>query len=257
MSFILDALKKSEIERQRQAVPGLMDARPAAPRKRFPLWAAALCALLGINIVVLAFVLTRGPAPTGREPPGVAPAAKGLAADAARPAVGSAGHIESASPAQVTPPVAPPPVAEPRPDHFSPMDSTTAYAPEVPPMGASPTEVAPLAVPHPHANRLGSADEALRPAAHPADPVLTHEDGGADTEALPSINEINLNGQVAEMHLDVHVYATRPADRFVYVNMRRYREGETLAEGPVVERIRRDGVVLDYRGVRFLLPRQQ
>jgi general secretion pathway protein B len=242
MSFILDALKKSELERQRQATPGLMDAPPAAPRARFPLWAVALCALLGINIiVVLAFVLTRGSAP------------------AARPAAG-ASRAASASPApvasQVSPP-ATPPVAESRPDHFSPMDPASTYAPEVPPTGAAPTEIAPLDSPHAHANRLGAADEAPRPAAHPADPILTHEDGAADAEVLPSINEVNLNGQVAEMHLDVHVYATHPADRFVYVNMRRYREGETLAEGPVVERIRRDGVVLDYRGVRFLLPRQQ
>jgi general secretion pathway protein B len=235
MSFILDALKKSEMERQRQAIPGLMDARPAAPRARFPLWAVALCALLGINMVVLAFVLTRSSAPTGRPPASVAPAT--AAADAGRPVA--------------------PPVAESKPDHFSPMDPTTTYAPEVPPTGTSPTEVAPLMLPHPHANRSGAADEALHPAAHSADPILTREDGAADTEVIPSINEINLNGQVAEMHLDVHVYATRPADRFVYVNMRRYREGETLAEGPLVERIRRDGVVLDYRGVRFLLPRQQ
>ena len=32
MSFILDALKKSEIERQRQTIPGLMDSGPAAAR---------------------------------------------------------------------------------------------------------------------------------------------------------------------------------------------------------------------------------
>ena len=52
MSFILDALKKSEIERQRQTIPGLMDSRPVPPRTRFPLWAAALIALLAVNLVV-------------------------------------------------------------------------------------------------------------------------------------------------------------------------------------------------------------
>jgi hypothetical protein len=57
--------------------------------------------------------------------------------------------------------------------------------------------------------------------------------------------------------LDVHVYATQPSERFVYINMRKYREGATLAEGPVLERIRRDGVVLNYQGLRFVLPRQQ
>jgi len=75
---------------------------------------------------------------------------------------------------------------------------------------------------------------------------------------LPSISELNLAPAQAlpELHLDVHVYATSPADRFVYVNMRKYREGAQLQEGPVVERIRRDGVVLNYQGLRFLLPRQ-
>jgi hypothetical protein len=29
-----------------------------------------------------------------------------------------------------------------------------------------------------------------------------------------------------------------------------------LQEGPTVERIRRDGVVLDFQGLRFVLPRQ-
>ena len=37
MSFILDALKKSEIERQRQAIPGLMDSGTAPARARLPL----------------------------------------------------------------------------------------------------------------------------------------------------------------------------------------------------------------------------
>ena len=42
MSFILDALKKSEIERQRQSMPGLMDAPASLRRGRLPLWAILL-----------------------------------------------------------------------------------------------------------------------------------------------------------------------------------------------------------------------
>jgi len=91
------------------------------------------------------------------------------------------------------------------------------------------------------------------------DPLLTDEDYKVnDDEVLPTINEITLTGAQAlpELHLDVHVFATRPAERFVYVNMRKYHEGATLQEGPVIERIRRDGVILNYQGLRFLLPRQ-
>ena len=39
MSFILDALKKSETDRQRQSAPALFEVKVAAPRRRFPLWA--------------------------------------------------------------------------------------------------------------------------------------------------------------------------------------------------------------------------
>ncbi len=76
---------------------------------------------------------------------------------------------------------------------------------------------------------------------------------------LPSISELNLTGSQAlpELHLDVHVFATKPSERFVYINMRKYHEGATLEEGPLLERIRRDGVVLNFQGVRFVLPRQQ
>jgi general secretion pathway protein B len=90
------------------------------------------------------------------------------------------------------------------------------------------------------------------------DPLLTSSGDKADQEVLPTISELDLTGANAlpDLHLDVHVYATKPSERFVYINMRKYQEGNTLAEGPVLERIRRDGVVLNYRGLRFLLPRQ-
>jgi general secretion pathway protein B len=89
--------------------------------------------------------------------------------------------------------------------------------------------------------------------------VLTENDYNAkDEEVLPTISEMNLSGAQAlpELHLDVHVFATRAAERFVYINMRKYHEGATLQEGPTIERIRRDGVILNYQGLRFLLPRQ-
>ena len=62
MSFILDALKKSETDRQRQSSPALFEVKVAAPRRGFPLWAVGLAALLGINILVLVWFLLRQPA---------------------------------------------------------------------------------------------------------------------------------------------------------------------------------------------------
>ncbi len=235
MSFILDALKKSEIERQRQTVPGLMDTRVATRHSRLPVWVALLGVLLGINIAVLAFVLMRsGPA-------AVPAAAK-----------------RTANPA--------PAAVRPAAEHFSPLGPAPVYAPEVPMAAADPAmdpgpeirtgpggaiSVAPL---------RGSALHADAPRnTQRADPLLNEPAAKEDAdEVLPTFSEMNLTGDQAlpEMHLDVHVYGTKAADRFVYINMRKYHEGNTLQEGPTLERIRRDGVVLNFHGLRFVLPRQ-
>jgi general secretion pathway protein B len=234
MSFILDALKKSEHERQRQSMPGLVESGIVRPRPRMAGWAIAACILLGINLIVLLVVLTRGAAE--RPTPEVAPQAAG-------------------------PPTAAPSVAKPAPDaHFSPLDASPVYAPEVP-VNSAPV-VSPAASPAPWAApRTPSTATADSPAVHARhrDPLLNDSDYKADEEeVLPSINELNLTGADAlpELHLDVHVFATNSAERFVFINMRKYHEGATLQEGPTVERIRRDGVILDYRGLRFLLPRE-
>jgi general secretion pathway protein B len=224
MSFILDALKKSEIERQRQSTPGLMDTPAALRRGRLPLWAILLGVLLAINVVVLSVVLMRNGAPAAAPP-------------ARHDAVAAVERKPAAD------------------EHFSPLSREPVYAPEIPlpPSDESAPSNGAAALP---ASPL--AQRAAPRAIHRPDPLLVDEDAKDDNEVLPSINEMNLTGSQAlpEMHLDVHVYATKPADRFVYINMRKYHEGNTLQEGPVLERIRRDGVVLNYQGLRFLLPRQ-
>lgn len=218
MSFILDALKKSEIERQRQSVPGLVDSGIARPRSRLPIWVIAFSGLLAVNLLVLSWVLMRSWMTAPRAP-----------------ATATVQTHRAQSAPSITPASQP----------FSPLDAPV-YAPEIP-VAAAPTTA--TVVPAP----------ALSASAHRRDPRLSDEDRkNDDDEILPTINEVSLSGAQAlpELHLDVHVFATNSADRFVYVNMRKYHEGATLQEGPVVERIRRDGVILSYQGLRFLLPRQ-
>ncbi len=234
MSFILDALKKSELERQRQSMPGLMDAPSSLRRGRLPLWAMMLGGLLAINIVVLIVILMKNGAPS-------------VAATAARHETSQ----QETSRHEASPAAIKPPAVE---EHFSPLSAAPVFAPEIPvPPAENSSNDSAGALIAPHAMAQRAAPHTLRR----PDPVLDEEATDND-EVLPSINEINLTGAQAlpEMHLDVHVYATKPSDRFVFINMRKYKEGNTLAEGPVLERIRRDGVVLNYQGVRFILPRQ-
>src|ERR1700733_5737280 len=73
MSFILDALKKSESERQRQSGPALFEVKVAQPRGRFAPWAVLLGALLMVNLVIVAWLAMRSPR-TVRAVPAVASA---------------------------------------------------------------------------------------------------------------------------------------------------------------------------------------
>jgi hypothetical protein len=57
------------------------------------------------------------------------------------------------------------------------------------------------------------------------------------------------------LRLDLHVFAAKPQERFVMINMHKLHEGDNLPEGVHVESITPDGAVLSKDGQRFFLPR--
>jgi general secretion pathway protein B len=80
----------------------------------------------------------------------------------------------------------------------------------------------------------------------------------AADQNLPTVNDVIADGRarLPELHLDMHVFAAAPEQRFVSINSHKLREGMQVEDGLRVERITPDGVVLNQRGLRFLLPRQ-
>jgi len=75
---------------------------------------------------------------------------------------------------------------------------------------------------------------------------------------VPTVDQLSpqATAGLPPLNLDLHVYATDSASRFVMIGGRRYHEGDALESGPLVEQITPDGVVLNYRGNRFLLRHQ-
>src|SRR2546423_9445845 len=102
MSFILDALKKSESDRQRHSGPALFEVRVAPPRTGLPLWAIAVAALLLVNLAIVMWMLWRQPAARTADTPPPAPASAAAAPTPAPPSV---------------PTRAPPPAPNPRAAH--------------------------------------------------------------------------------------------------------------------------------------------
>ncbi|MET0279802.1 MAG: general secretion pathway protein GspB [Steroidobacteraceae bacterium] len=118
MSFILDALKKAESERNRNSGPVLMDVRISAPRRRLPTWAWVLGSVLLANLLVLAWLLMR-PASTRR----TAATGASVTAPAAPPAA-----------LAVAPAALPPPAAAPAPT--APLPAASGDI--LPPVNATP-----------------------------------------------------------------------------------------------------------------------
>jgi general secretion pathway protein B len=103
MSFILDALKKSEAERQRQAAPMTFEAPTARPQRGVPIWVVTAGALLVlVNLVGLVWLMLRkAPAPgtpanTAAPAAAVAPGATAAAPASAAPTDGTGAPTDSA-----------------------------------------------------------------------------------------------------------------------------------------------------------------
>ncbi len=212
MSFILDALKKSETDRQQRGSAEFANVPSSSVRREGPpAWLWVVGVLLLVNLVVLVGIMFR---------PDVK-VVEAVAQPVVQPAVKPA---ERETPA---------PIAE----DFA---SQVASARENAPPREEPVE-----------------PEVKTPPPAAAGPTVTVAPQPVNTTSLPTIHELQANGVLAlpEMHVDIHVYSENPEDRFVFINMAKSKEGSQLAEGPFVEEITPDGVVLSHNGTSFLLPR--
>lgn len=79
----------------------------------------------------------------------------------------------------------------------------------------------------------------------------------ASSSGVPYWDDLPLEYRSGFMlpHIDVHVYSEDPARRFILVELQKYREGEALENGAVVEVINADSIQLYYQGTRFLMER--
>jgi general secretion pathway protein B len=236
MSFILDALKKSESDRQRQNGPALFEVKVAPPRARLPLWAIAIALLLAVNAGVVAWMLLRRPLHSEAATAAAAPVAATMPAPV----------LPSPQPAP-PPPAASAPLASAPSPGVAPPSTVPASATETNPP-SSPVASAP--------NTSAENAEDLAPATEPGAPLGSHVHRGT-VDGVPLYQDwaTTPGTHVPQLRLDLHVYAARPQERFVMINMKKLREGDSLPEGVRVESITPEGAVLSYNGSRFLLPR--
>ena len=231
MSLILDALRKSEAERRRGEAPGLFTAlptpgaRPLQVRSNGPWISAGILVLIAVAALAWWF---RAPAPVIPTP---APAISRVVATPTLPvAPQQPVHTESAD----FPPPPPPSQRTPEPNESGALDPGVRRADEFVQSVPKPPLIAP---PEPPA--------APKPAI--VEPPL---------EALPTLAMLDPSERAGlpPLKLSMHVWSEAPNARLAIIDGQRVMEGSAIGESIVAE-IRRDGVVLELRGHRYLLPR--
>jgi len=244
MSYILAALKKADQEHFLGSVPDLatpQEVQPAEPRSFRWWW--IIVALLAVNaVLVVLLLMDRGA--------GVATAP--VTGQAAMTQTASVPDAEAVQPGQQT-------FASSEPA-IQPVPRTSAT-----PIGAVPV---PVESPPPvleEQSRAGGEVVVLPETAQTRNIELSYlpdedlETSASDVTAareepplqgwfdLPQAFRNNLDLP----RLDVHVYSEAPQGRFIMVNLKKFREGETLPNGMVLEEILPDGMALSYQGERF------
>jgi general secretion pathway protein B len=267
MSYILDALRRAETERDRGQVPGLhtqavpvgLGEGESAHKGGLGLKVAAGAAAV-LLLGLLAWWWSRPAVPAehaaaSTAAPQASPTMPGapLADMPARsPAANAAGTpansaINAGPPLLVAPPVPAVPAAAPaarpvRPAASAPEPNpessaaaaVSATAPAAPP--ATPT--AAIAAPAPtEAPRAPS-----RPAAGSVKPTLLSDLPAGQRSELP------------QMLIGGAIYSDQPASRFVVINGLVVREGETAAPGVTLERIGPKSAIVRWREMRIELP---
>jgi general secretion pathway protein B len=260
MSFILDALRKSDQQRHRSTTPTLMSAQLPAESAKQPalLWYGVLAAvLLGAGILI------GGLRQWQSEP--VAPAAQANTSKLsetsmqkfAPPPSPAMTLSDSLRKAEISAPARETGTTSVR--AATPLPTTPIAAPAV----ATPANVAAVAVAPVSAQAQPEA--AIKPALPSpaaATPVAVapakHEERTPATDASRDSGVINMaelppmiQQELPKLAILAHSYSSKPKARFVFINDRMVHEEESPAPGLKLEQITPEGMIFSYKGYRF------
>lgn len=231
MSYILDALRRADAERERGAVPGL-HSQPAAPApaaatpapRRGP-WIAAGAAAALAAIGAGAWWSTQRPAAPAAP---AAPVAQAAPVPAATPAAPPTARLDTPPAAAPTAPASAETVPRVGPPRIVPPPAATTEAPR----RVAPPAPAPVVAPARVAATAPGADRVI-----PIDQLSAEQRRG-----LP---QLTIGGAI---------YSDQPAARMLLVGGQLLHEGDAAAPGVTLERIGPRSAVLRWRELRYEVP---
>lgn len=238
MSFILDALRKSDQQRQRSGAPTLATAQvPLVEPKPFVWWWYAILAAVLIGAGILIGWMHQWQSD---------PAVPAIPSGAGRPLESSAQKFTPA-------PLPAVPESPGKPEHQPPPREATALTQAPPPPSVSDTlRVTPVRS-VPAAQQPAAVVSSPSVAAAPIQEEHVHPGDAAREPGVMKLTELPpaLQQEIPKLPVLAHSYSSKPKDRFVFINDRMWREEEFPVPGLKLEQITADGMVFSYKGYRF------
>lgn len=240
MSLILEALRKSEAERQRDGTPNVAMELPPVPVRgdgATPGWVWPTLAVVVVGAVLAGWLGMRA---------GKRDHASNVAAAPATETPAPAPQASAPVPPAITPAPAPQVAVAPAPAVVSAPPQPTVIAPQPPQPAALPQAAA--AAPPPAAAPPRLPPPAALPPSPPPAPARAAA-APAEAEDAPPIASTGL----PTVKLSMHMWDADPGKRFVIIDGQRMGEGDRSG-GLQVIAIRRDGVIVERNGLRAKVP---
>jgi general secretion pathway protein B len=263
MSYILEALKKAQAERQLGNAPTIHAAQPVtalqpgAAASRKPLYvglaAGALVVMAGAAVLWRAgagHVAASAPASASVAQVGQAPqgqvVATGTSGTAGAPAAAAAAPAVTGS-LEVSAPPAPLRAPQPRVADAVPAPAVTTSR-----AAARTAPAAPVAAPAVQL-RMPTPPPAAVAGATPARAAPASAGSPAAEDSLPFLQQLpeSVQGGIPRVAFGGYMYSANPADRLLLVDKALRHEGEEVAPGLVLEKLLPRAAVMNYRGVRY------
>jgi general secretion pathway protein B len=238
MSYILDALRKSDQQRQRGAAPMTLTAAAPVVAPRQP--AISSNVLLAVVLVgagiVIGWLRPWQPAVPAPEPSAAKPLASSPRLALPEPLPGVPEKAEKPEP---------------------PLHNSTSAGQSPSPSGSSTINQAAPALartetsPQPPQAVTGEPKKAATPL--PDKPMVTDLADAGRTQGVRALSELPaaIQQEIPRLSVSLHVYAKEPKDCLVMINDKLLRQGELLVPGLRLEQVTPDGVIISYKGYRF------
>lgn len=254
MSYILDALKKAERERDIKQVPTLMAAHlPGIQHSKRP-WvifgALALCAGAAIWLLLLLQRTMNAPEPSltageySPDPKELELSPSGATASSAMPATPEIPSEKSAGPETVAPRAIVP--AAPRNFPAAKTIDSERRQQMAEWMAAAARQREDDSEDNPPLEMMDSTQPRVRTPGRTTKAEMS-------TAEEPRDKPATLKEVLSEMTLSILLYDEDKAGRMVFINGRKYIEGDLIESDYLLENITLEGAVLSYRGERALL----